>query len=169
MLEWDFSFLSINSYLHVMEVVIRKAESGDASAIMTLVHELAAYEHAAHEVTVDFDHFMESGFGPDPVWQAFVACQGEIIIGLALYFVRYSTWKGQRMYLEDLVVNPAHRGKGIGSLLMDSLIQEAENRQFSGINWQVLDWNESAINFYRKYKPTFDNGWINVSLDIPIP
>lgn len=149
-----------------MEITIRKAVREDAPALMTLIHELAEYERAAKEVTVDFDHFVESGFGEKPVWWAIVADQEGIIAGMALYFIRYSTWKGQRMYLEDLVVSPAYRGKGIGSLLMDKLIEEAKARNFSGINWQVLDWNEPAINFYKKFHTDFDPGWINGNLSI---
>jgi ribosomal protein S18 acetylase RimI-like enzyme len=115
------------------------------------------------------DHFVESGFGKNPVWWAFVAemdepGKGKVIQGFALYYVRYSTWKGQRMYLEDIIVTEEARGKGIGKLLMDRLIRETKERKFSGIMWQVLEWNEPAINFYRKYNAHMDNGWINCSL-----
>jgi GNAT superfamily N-acetyltransferase len=84
--------------------------------------------------------------------------------GFALYYVRYSTWKGQRMYLEDILVTENMRGRGLGKLLFDRLIQEAEEKKFSGMVWQVLDWNEPAINFYKKYNARFDAGWINCSV-----
>jgi GNAT superfamily N-acetyltransferase len=115
-------------------------------------------------VIVTLDHFQESGFGENPVWWAFVAEENNIIHGFALYYIRYSTWKGQRMYLEDILVTNEMRGKGIGKLLMDRLIVEAREKKFRGMNWQVLDWNEPAINFYKKYEADFDPEWINCSL-----
>jgi ribosomal protein S18 acetylase RimI-like enzyme len=140
---------------------------------LELVHELAVYEKAPHEVTVTLEHFEESGFGKNPVWWAFVAStptpisineEGKIV-GFALYYIRYSTWKGQRMYLEDIIVTEDARGKGIGKLLMDRLIEEAREKKFSGMMWQVLEWNEPAINFYKKYKANFDAEWVNCSIN----
>lgn len=134
--------------------------------MMELVRELALYEKAPEQVTVTLEHFEESGFGPNPVWWAFVAEEDGVIAGMALYYIRYSTWKGTRMYLEDIVVTDSHRGKGIGKLLFDRLIVEAQEKKFSGILWQVLDWNEPAINFYKKYNATFDPTWLNVSIEL---
>lgn len=133
--------------------------------MMALVHELAVFEKAAEQVSVTMQHFEESGFGEKPVWWAFVAELDGAIRGMALYYIRYSTWKGQRMYLEDIVVAEAFRGKGLGKLLMDALIAEAKEKQFSGMLWQVLDWNEPAINFYKKYNAAFDGEWLNVSIN----
>ncbi|MBC7937883.1 MAG: GNAT family N-acetyltransferase [Rhizobacter sp.] len=90
---------------------------------------------------------------------------GEQVVGFALYYIRYSTWKGQRLYLEDLLVTDNMRGKGIGHLLFDRLIQECRDKKFSGMMWQVLDWNEPAINFYKKYNANMDGEWINGSLN----
>ncbi|MBL7712567.1 MAG: GNAT family N-acetyltransferase [Chitinophagaceae bacterium] len=146
------------------DISIRKAVAADCPAMMNLIHELAAYEKAPDEVTVSLQHFEESGFGKQPVWWAWVAEAEGQIAGMALYYIRYSTWKGQRMYLEDIIVSEPFRGKGIGSMLMDALIDEARQKGFSGMLWQVLDWNEAAINFYKKYKADFDGEWINVSL-----
>jgi len=149
----------------VSEIIIRNARKEDCKAMMQLIHELAEYEKAPDEVTVTFDHFVESGFGEKPVWWAFVAEVDESVVGFALYYIRYSTWKGQRLYLEDILVNEPFRGKGIGKLLFDRLLKEVEEKKFSGMVWQVLDWNEPAINFYKKYAGvSFDNEWVNCSL-----
>jgi GNAT superfamily N-acetyltransferase len=134
--------------------------------LMELVNELAVYENAPEEVTVTMEHFKESGFGENPVWWALVAEEDGCIEGFALYYIRYSTWKGQRMYLEDLIVTEKMRGKGLGKLLFDRLIDEAKEKKFSGVVWQVLDWNEPAINFYKKYNARFDGGWMNCAIDI---
>jgi len=147
-----------------MEIKIRKAVRTDCARMMELIHELAVYEKAPDEVTVSLAHFEESGFGANPVWWAFVAEAQGVVIGMALYYVRYSTWKGQRMYLEDILVTETMRGQKIGSLLFDALIVEAKEKGFNGMNWQVLDWNEPAINFYKKYKANFDPEWVNCSI-----
>jgi GNAT superfamily N-acetyltransferase len=147
-----------------MEIKIRKAVRKDCVRMMELIQELATYEKAPDEVTVSLKHFEESGFGANPVWWAFVAEAQGVVIGMALYYVRYSTWKGQRMYLEDILVTEDMRGQKIGSLLFDALIVEAKEKGFNGINWQVLDWNEPAINFYKKYNANFDPEWVNCSI-----
>jgi len=147
-----------------MEIIIRKAVRKDCVRMMELIQELATYEKAPDEVTVSLSHFEESGFGANPVWWAFVAEAQGVVIGMALYYIRYSTWKGQRMYLEDILVTEDMRGQKIGSLLMDALIVEAKEKGFNGMNWQVLDWNEPAINFYKKYNTNFDPEWVNCSI-----
>ncbi len=147
-----------------MKTIIRKAVKDDCPRLLELVQELATYERAPGEVTVTLDHFTESGFGKKPVWWAFVSEVDEKIVGFALYYIRYSTWKGQAMYLEDILITNEMRGKGIGKLLFDRLIEEARDKKFNRIIWQVLDWNEPAINFYKKYNANFDAGWINCSI-----
>jgi GNAT superfamily N-acetyltransferase len=147
-----------------MEITIRRAIKKDCARLLELVQELATYEKAPNEVTVTPEHFTESGFGERPVWWAFVAEADGIIVGFALYYIRFSTWKGQAMYLEDLLVTNEMRGKGIGKLLFDRLIEEAREKKFNRIIWQVLDWNEPAINFYKKYNADIDKGWLNCSI-----
>ena len=149
-----------------MEIKIRRAVRTDCARLLELVKELAIYEKAPDEVTVSLTHFEESGFGDKPVWWAFVAEENGTILGFALYYVRYSTWKGQRMYLEDLLVTESARGKGIGKLLFDRLIEEAREKGFNAVVWQVLEWNEPAINFYKKYQASFDPEWVNCSIEV---
>ena len=161
---------------------IRKATIEDCPGMLELIRELAVYEKAPEQVTVDPKHFEESGFGANPVWWAFVVEAVEevdhtseasmrrggstSIIALALYYIRYSTWKGQVMYLEDILVTERLRGQGIGSKLIERLIEESKEKGFKRITWQVLDWNEPAINFYKKFNATFDPEWVNVSIDL---
>lgn len=149
-----------------MEIVIRKAVKEDCKKMMELIHELAVYEKEPDAVTVTFDHFVESGFGPNPVWFAFVAEYEGNVEGFALCYIRYSTWKGQRLYLEDFLVSEKMRGKGIGKLLFDTLIEVCKEKKYSGMVWQVLDWNEPAINFYKKYpEVVIDKGWLNCHIN----
>lgn len=148
-----------------MQINIRRALIEDCSRIMELIQELADYEKAPEEVTVTLAHFQESGFGPNPVWWAFVAEVDGRVEGFALYYIRYSTWKGQRMYLEDILVTEKMRGKQLGKLLFDRLIVEAKEKNLKGMVWQVLEWNEPAINFYKKYNASFDGEWINCSIN----
>jgi len=149
-----------------MGIQIRRAVSEDCPRLLELVKELAVYERAPEEVTVSLKHFVDSGFGEQPVWWAFVAEENGIILGFALYYIRYSTWKGQAVYLEDILVTEQARGKGIGKMLFDKLIEEAKEKNFNRITWQVLEWNEPAINFYKKYNTNFDPEWINGIIDI---
>ena len=159
-----------------MDINIRRATKEDCPRLLELIQELAVYEKAPNEVTVTLEHFIESGFGEKPVWWAFAATSTspspsegrgkEEIHGFALYYIRYSTWKGQRMYLEDIIVTEKMRGKGLGKLLLDQLIIEAKEKKLSGIIWQVLEWNEPAINFYKKYNASFDGEWINCAINV---
>jgi len=149
-----------------MDISIRRAEKKDCIRLLELIQELADYEKAPDEVTVTLSHFEESGFGANPVWWAFVAEVDGKVEGFALYYIRYSTWKGQRMYLEDILVTEKMRGQKIGKLLFERLVEEAKEKRYSGIVWQVLEWNKPAINFYKKYDTRFDKEWINCSLTI---
>lgn len=150
-----------------MNCTIRRAVKEDCPRMLELVKELAHYEKAPEEVTVSLAHFEESGFGAQPVWWAFVADVDGNVEGFALYYIRFSTWKGQRMYLEDFYVTETMRGSGIGKRLFDRLLVEAKEKGFNGVVWQVLEWNEPAINFYKKYGASFDAEWVNCAVAIP--
>ncbi len=151
---------------------IRTAIKEDCKRLLELIQELADYEKAPDEVVVSLSHFEESGFGANPVWWAFVAAAPnpskggeEEVVGFALYYIRYSTWKGQCVYLEDLLVTEQMRGKGVGKLLFEAVIQETQNRGCKRMCWQVLDWNEPAINFYKKFDAKLDPEWMNGMID----
>lgn len=146
-----------------MSINIRVARQEDCPRLLELVHELALYEKAPEEVTVTLEEFVTAGFGENPVWKAFVAEEDGFIAGFAIYYIRYSTWKGCRLYLEDFIVTESYRGKGIGKLLFEQIMQEAKEKGFNGMNWQVLDWNEPALNFYNKYAAQIEAGWLNGS------
>ena len=148
-----------------MNIEIRKAEKKDCLRLLELIQELADYEKAPKEVTVTLDHFEKSGFGPNPLWWAFVAEINGKVEGFALYYIRYSTWKGQCIYLEDFLVTEKLRGLGAGKLLFESVIEDAKGKGFHRMVWQVLEWNELAINFYKKYNASLDPEWVNGNLD----
>ncbi|HOW05746.1 GNAT family N-acetyltransferase [Methanospirillum hungatei] len=148
-----------------MSVTIRPAVRNDCPRLLELIRELAEYERALHEVEVSLEHFEESGFGACPVWWGIVAESGDCIVGFALYYIRYSTWKGQRLYLEDIVVTEEFRGCGIGKMLFDAVLDDARKKNLNGVVWQVLEWNEPAINFYNKYSPTFNQEWITCTIE----
>ena len=147
-----------------MSTTIRYAVKADCERMLELINELAVYEKAPDEVTVTLNHFIDAGFGEKPVWKAFVAEVDDKVEGFALFYIRYSTWKGCRLYLEDFIVTEKMRGQGIGKLLFERTIQEAKENNYSGMVWQVLDWNQPAINFYNKYQAYLEAGWLNASL-----
>ncbi len=149
-----------------MEIKIREATPEDMPAVFGLVKELAEYERAPHEVTVTPDDYVRDGFGEHPLFGCFVAEKEGVIIGISLYYWRYSTWKGKRLYLEDIVVSEKERGQGAGKLLFERTMKKAVEENCTGMMWQVLDWNEPALKFYRKYGATFDGEWLNGRMDI---
>jgi len=146
-----------------MDINLRFAVEEDCPRILELIHELAVYEKAPEQVTVTLQEFINAGFGKTPVWKAFVVEDENEILGFALYYIRYSTWKGCRLYLEDFLVTENARGKGIGKLLFERVIKEAKDKNYNGMSWQVLDWNAPAINFYNKYAAQLETGWLNAS------
>jgi GNAT superfamily N-acetyltransferase len=147
-------------------VTIREGTREDLPAAMYLIMELARYEKGEHEVINSVEKMEHDGFGDAPLFKFFVAQVDEVVVGLSLYYWRYSTWKGRRLYLEDIVVTESWRGKGIGKMLFDRTMHYAVEKGSSGMMWQVLDWNEPAIRFYKKYNAKLDGEWINCALDL---
>ena len=146
-------------------MIIRKGRKEDLENALDLIKELAVYENALHEVKNSVEEMEQDGFGVNPIFHFFVAENSEGIIGISLYYYRYSTWKGKILYIEDLVVKEKHRRTGAGTLLMEASIQEAKKQNCNGVQWQVLDWNEPAIKFYEKYNPVKDPEWVNFRID----
>ncbi len=144
---------------------IRKGIEGDLPHTLELVKELAAYERALGEVSNTVQGMKEDGFGKNPIFGFFVAEVDQEIVGVSLYYYRYSTWKGKRLYLEDIIVTERMRGQGIGKLLFEATLHYSLNQNCTGMMWQVLDWNEPAINFYKKYSAKMDGEWVNCTLE----
>lgn len=144
---------------------IRRGTVEDLQAILDLIVELAIYEKAEHEVENSTEQMKLDGFGERPVFDFFVVEENEMIVGTAIYYFRYSTWKGKALYLEDLVVSEKHRGKGYGKALLDAIVKQAKSDNCKQVRWQVLDWNEPAINFYNSIGADLDAEWINCTLN----
>ena len=146
-------------------ISIREGEKKDLPAAFSLIQELALYEKAPHEVTNTLEMMERDGFGDQPVYGFVVAEEKGVIHGLSLYYWRYSTWKGKRIYLEDLIVTESKRGLGLGKKLFEKTIEIGKRAGATGMMWQVLDWNEPAINFYKKYNSRIEEGWLNCHLE----
>ena len=144
---------------------IREGVDGDLPRVLELVRELAAYERALGEVSNTLQAMKEDGFGKNSIFGFFVAEVDQEIVGVSLYYYRYSTWKGKRLYLEDIIVTERMRGQGIGKLLFEATLHYSLNQNCTGMMWQVLDWNEPAINFYKKYSAKMDGEWVNCTLE----
>ena len=148
-----------------MEISIRRALEPDVPRMLELVKELALFERAPQEVTVSLEHMRDAGFGPDPVWVGWVAEADGVIMGMAVCYERYSTWKGRRLYLEDIIVTEAARGHRIGERLFRQCVAYAVEMNYSGMLWQVLDWNADAIRFYDRFGASYSKEWLNGSLE----
>jgi len=148
-----------------MSVTLRKGTEKDLPQILELIRELALFEKAPEQVVNTVEQMRRDGFGPNPVYWFFVVEHEREIIGTAIYYLRYSTWKGVRLYLEDLIVTEKARGIGAGKMLFEACIQEGKSNGYSGMMWQVLDWNTPALDFYKSYQADLDGEWINGSLD----
>lgn len=150
--------------MEVNTLTIRQGNKEDLPAVLLLIKELAEYEKAPLEVEVTVEEMEKNGFGENPVFRFFVAERDTEIVGMALYYTKYSTWKGPCIFLEDLIVTQTQRKNGIGTLLFEKMIQLAKEQKVPRLEWQVLEWNEPAINFYKKYNANLDSEWLNGKL-----
>lgn len=144
--------------------VIRKGNKEDLPAVLELIRELALFEKAPEQVTNTLDAMEQDGFGEKPVFGLHVAEMDGAVVGMALYFVKYSTWKGKGLYLDDLVVTEKHRGKGIGTKLLSAYLQVAKEINAQQAHWQVLDWNTPAIDLYKKMGASIEQEWLDCKL-----
>jgi len=144
-----------------MSFEIEIALEADVPDILRLIKELAVYEKATNEVTVTESDLLHDGFGKDKIFDCFIARENKNVLGIALIYTKYSTWKGRCLFLEDIIVSEAERGRGIGKELFREVVREAKNKSAGRLEWQVLDWNQPAIGFYKKFNSEFDSSWIN--------
>ena len=147
-----------------MATEIRVGTETDIPQALQLVKELATYEKAPNEVEVTIEEMLGWGFGPNKQFDFFVAMENDLMVGLALYYYKYSTWKGKCLFLEDIIVTESQRGKGLGKLLFDKVVQVSKEQKVRRMEWQVLDWNTPAIDFYKKYHAILDGEWVNCKL-----
>jgi len=151
-----------------MTIVVRKGVIEDLPSVLALVKELAAFEKAPDAVTNTLDEMKQEAFGEKPSFGFHVALLDDVIVGMAVYFVKYSTWKGKGLYLDDLLVTEVHRGKGIGTKLFNAYMEEAKAIGAKQVHWQVLDWNTPAIDFYKKLGATIEAEWWDCKIELKV-
>ncbi len=143
---------------------LRRGQESDLPRVLALIQELATFEREPDAVTNTLEMMRHDGFGPEPIFGFFVLESGDDLLGLALFYTAYSTWKGRMLYLEDLVVTETARRGGYGRLLFDAVVAEARRTGAQRMKWQVLDWNEPAIAFYKKLGASIEGEWLNGNL-----
>lgn len=146
---------------------IREAKKNDVGRILYMIKELATFEREKYAVKITEEELLEDGFGDNPLYKCIVAEHKGDVIGFALYYIRYSTWQGKTIFLEDFLVEDKYRSKGVGKLLFEEMIAISKRLKVRQMSWQVLDWNEGAIRFYKKYKAEFFEEWLNVRMLFP--
>jgi GNAT superfamily N-acetyltransferase len=149
-----------------MDAVIRKATKADMPQVLELILELAVFEREPNAVEVTVEELQKDGYGEDPMFTCFVAEFQDEIVGMALVYFRYSTWKGRTVHLEDLVVKEKMRGKGVGNALYTKVIKYAHDLGVKRLNWMVLGWNKGAIRFYERSGATVMDEWWQVEMDV---
>lgn len=147
-----------------MSIKIRPGEAKDLPEVVKMIKELADYEKSLDQVKITEETLEKDGFGSHPYFWLLIAEKNGEIAGLAFYFIRYSTWKGKTLYLEDFIVKNEYRRQGIGTLIFEELQNIVRKEELSGIVWQVLAWNDLAIEFYKKLGATISNDWLDGSL-----
>ena len=148
-----------------MNITVRKGKQEDLPRVLELIVELAVYEKAEDQVVNTVEQMEKDGFGEVPLFGFYVVEKNKRIVGLSLYYFRYSTWKGKRLYIEDIIVTEHERNNGYGRLLFEATQQYAKDSGCSGMTWQVLDWNTPAIKFYDQSGAHFDEEWVTCNFD----
>ena len=148
-----------------MDIYVRKGVKKDLPQVLALIKELADYEKSLDQVDVTLEQLEKDGFDGHPHYYLLVAEEKGEIIGVCFYFIRYSTWKGKVLFLEDFVVKEEYRRMGIGGMLFEETIRIANKENMDGLHWQVLDWNTPALNFHKKYNASISSTWLNGRLD----
>ena len=146
-------------------MIIRKGTPTDMPSVLELIKELAVFEKEPEAVVITVDDLVSDGFSEQPLFHCFVAEVNSEIIGIALYYYRYSTWKGKTIHLEDLIVKESKRGNGAGFALYNQIIRQAKKDKVRRIEWAVLDWNTNAIAFYKKTGANVMNDWRVAQMD----
>ena len=149
-----------------MNLLIRKGKKEDVNQVFSLIIELADFEKSIHEVSITTDDLLKDGFRDNPYYRFIIAEKDSEIIGVAIYFYRYSTWKGRVLYLEDFIVKSQYRNTGVGTKIFDKLKLIGKEKNVKSIVWQVLNWNETAINFYKKHGAILSNQWLNGRIEL---
>ncbi|MCU0439797.1 MAG: GNAT family N-acetyltransferase [Raineya sp.] len=149
-----------------MDLKIKEGKPQDIPALLGLIKELALYEKAPEQVINTEEKMLEDGFGKQPVFKFWLAWDGDIAVGMAVVYFRYSTWKGKCLYLEDLYIKEEYRKHKLGHYFFDVLKRYGKEENCQRISWQVLDWNEPAINFYKKIGASLDPEWVNGFLEL---
>jgi len=145
-------------------IKIQKAEKSDLPHILNLIKELAAYENSLDQVSITLEQLEKDGFAENPSYYCLIAKKNHKIIGMSFYWIRYSTWKGKFLFLEDFIIKKNHRESGVGQALFNETIKICQKNKLNGMCWQVLDWNTPAINFYKKYNAEISSKWLNGKL-----
>ena len=146
-------------------MIIRKGNKNDMPAVLDLIKQLAIFENEPDAVVITSEDLVRDGFGENPLFHTFVAEVDNEIVGMALFYYRFSTWKGKTIHLEDLIVTEKMRGTGAGYALYKEIIKEGKKENVRRIEWNVLDWNTPAIQFYEKSGAKILGDWRVVHMD----
>tara|TARA_B100000795_G_scaffold176656_1_gene133504 strand:+ start:3954 stop:4436 length:483 start_codon:yes stop_codon:yes gene_type:complete len=149
----------------MMSFIIREGQEKDVQAVLDLIIELAVFEKEPDAVEITVDDLLRDGFSQHPKFKLFVAEENSVVIGIALFYERYSTWKGKTIHLEDLMVTQNKRKIGAGKALYTAVLKYAHNHNFNRVAWEVIDWNVNAINFYKSTGATYLNDWSVIQMN----
>ena len=148
-----------------MNFIVRLGEEKDMQSVFNLITELAVFEKEPEAVEITVDDLLRDGFSKNPKFKVYVAEQENTIIGIALFYERYSTWKGRAIHLEDLIVTKSKQKIGAGKALYTAVLKYALDNDYNRVAWEVIDWNTNAVDFYKSTGATYLNDWSVVQMD----